>query len=201
MKVLYKAIVILLVLSTTTFAQVHTVSMVDNEFVPADITVQEGDTVIWVNDGSNIHTTTSGTNCTSDGNWDSGNMETGEEFGFIFSTAGDYPYFCIPHCGLAMDGSVTVEETSSSHTTNLENIKVYPNPVSDRLQVLLPERAAAGWEITLLDLQGKIVSKVISGDAPGIEEVDVSRLNQGMYFLQLRKDGKSYTVKRIMKVE
>jgi plastocyanin len=82
-----------------------TVRMEDNFFAPANITVEPGTTVTWVQSGDNPHTTTS-----YDGLWDSGMIEGGSQgtFSFTFEEPGTYDYFCIPHEDLGMVGSVTV---------------------------------------------------------------------------------------------
>lgn len=85
----------------------------DNVFSPKDLVVSVGDTVEWVNLGSNQHTSTSGQGCTGDGVWSSGLLSNGQKFTVIFDSnhvnvTGTVPYFCIPHCALNMKGSVTV---------------------------------------------------------------------------------------------
>ncbi len=82
-----------------------TVRMEDNFFTPANITVEPGTTVTWVQSGDNPHTTTS-----YDGLWDSGLLPGGsrQTFSFTFEEPGTYDYFCIPHEDLGMVGSVTV---------------------------------------------------------------------------------------------
>ena len=82
-----------------------TVRMEDNFFDQANITVEPGTTVTWVQSGDNPHTTTS-----YDGLWDSGMIEGGTNgtFSFTFEEPGTYDYFCIPHEDLGMVGTVTV---------------------------------------------------------------------------------------------
>jgi plastocyanin len=88
-----------------------TVSMEDNFFDQANITVAPGTTVTWVQNGANPHTTTS-----YDGLWDSGMIEGGSNgtFSFTFEDPGTYDYFCIPHESLGMVGTVTVTGGSAS---------------------------------------------------------------------------------------
>src|ERR687897_1775531 len=88
-----------------------TVRMEDNFFAPANITVEPGTTVTWVQSGDNAHTTTS-----YDELWDSGLLEGGSEetFSFTFDEPGTYDYFCIPHEDLGMVGTVTVSGGSAS---------------------------------------------------------------------------------------
>jgi hypothetical protein len=87
--------------------------MEDNFFDPANITVEPGTTVTWVQSGSNPHTTTS-----YDGLWDSGIIGggSGGTFSFTFDEPGTYDYFCIPHESLGMIGSVTVTGSTASPT-------------------------------------------------------------------------------------
>jgi len=91
-------------------AQRHVVFMRDPFFDPESLTVAPGDTVVWMNAGVVPHTSTSGTVCgpTGDGKWNSGNVSPGESFARVFQAAGDFPYYCIPHCDLGMTGNVTV---------------------------------------------------------------------------------------------
>ena len=82
-----------------------TVSMEDNFFDEANITVPVGTTVTWVQNGNNSHTTTS-----YDGLWDSSLIAggSGGTFSFTFNEPGTYTYFCRPHEAMGMVGTVTV---------------------------------------------------------------------------------------------
>src|SRR5215204_1353893 len=88
-----------------------TVSMEDNYFDQANITVEPGTTVTWVHNGQNPHTTTS-----YDGLWDSGIIEggSGGTFSFTFEEPGTYGYYCIPHESMGMIGSVTVSGATAT---------------------------------------------------------------------------------------
>jgi plastocyanin len=101
------SLLVLLVFAPSAWAQGQevTVRMEDNFFEPANITVEPGTTVTWVQSGNNPHTTTS-----YDGLWDSGMIEggSGGTFSFTFEEPGTFDYFCIPHESLGMIGSVTV---------------------------------------------------------------------------------------------
>ena len=102
---------LLAVLTTLVWATVAqgqqsvTVSMEDNYFEQADITVPAGTTVTWVQNGNNPHTTTS-----YDGLWDSGLIPggSGGTFSFTFEEPGTYAYYCAPHEAQGMVGTVTV---------------------------------------------------------------------------------------------
>jgi len=78
-----------------------TVSIQDFFFSPAQITVQPGTTVTWMNNGQAPHTVTA-----DDGSFDSETLQPGQSFSFTFANAGTFSYFCEIHP--FMTGSVTV---------------------------------------------------------------------------------------------
>jgi plastocyanin len=88
-----------------------TVGMEDNFFDEANITVEPGTTVTWVQRGQSGHTTTS-----YDGLWDSGLIEGGTDgaYSFTFEEPGTYEYFCGPHEEMGMVGTVTVTGDASA---------------------------------------------------------------------------------------
>lgn len=81
----------------------------DYEFVPQEVVVNKGDTVVWTNEGQVEHSVTSGTDCSSSGDFNSW-IGPGETFSHTFTETGEHPYFCIPHCAAGMTGTVTVRE-------------------------------------------------------------------------------------------
>ena len=74
----------------------------DNSFGPLTRRVTAGSTVRWVNEGSSPHTSTA-----FGGEWDSGNLNSGQAFEHTFDAAGSFDYECIYHDG--MTGTVVVE--------------------------------------------------------------------------------------------
>lgn len=67
-------------------------SIIDFAFSPATLNITLGDTVIWTNNGSASHTTTSDT-----GLWNSGTLTSGNTFQFTFNNYGRFPYHCAIH--------------------------------------------------------------------------------------------------------
>ena len=83
------------------------VTIRDNFYEPANIVVSIGRPVFWRNEGTVIHTITSGTPTSNPGSvFDSGNIAPGGGFQVIFSTPGNFPYFCKLH-GVSMTGTVS----------------------------------------------------------------------------------------------
>jgi plastocyanin len=88
-------------------------------FVPADVTIQAGQTVQWTWSTSD-HTVTSVTSgtCTADGTFCSptnsdcstaNTSATGATYCEKFTQPGTYPYACLIHCTEGMTGTVTVQ--------------------------------------------------------------------------------------------
>ena len=73
----------------------------DIAYSPQAMSVAAGTTVTWINEDSVFHTITSGssngTTATPDGNFDSGEVQTGEIYAHTFDSIGTFDYYCIPH--------------------------------------------------------------------------------------------------------
>ena len=77
-------------------------------YVPADLVVSAGTTVIWENVDTAAHLATSGTPADGpDGIFDSGMIMGGGTFEYEFSDKGVFPYYCVVHPWMV--GTVTVE--------------------------------------------------------------------------------------------
>jgi plastocyanin len=78
-------------------------------YEPNNVENTVGSMVTWVNDDTVPHTVTSGTVENSrpkpDGSFDSGIINPGNSFPFVFDKAGEYPYYCMIHPW--MTGKVT----------------------------------------------------------------------------------------------
>lgn len=78
-------------------------------FSPADVTVSPGTEVVFTNLDSAPHTVTAGSDAAPMPEvFDSGLLEQGESFSFVFDEAGTFAYFCERHP--PMEATVTVEK-------------------------------------------------------------------------------------------
>ncbi len=78
-------------------------------FIPYDLQVYRGSTVIWSNDDTSTHTVTAGTASGGpSGKFDSSLFLTGTTFSHTFENIGVFEYFCMIHPW--MNGKVTVSE-------------------------------------------------------------------------------------------
>lgn len=78
------------------------VEMKNLSFVPNTVTIQEGDTVRWLQKDTTAHDTVSTTSL-----WKSALLSLNGTFEFTFSKAGTFSYFCTPHRSF-MTGTVKV---------------------------------------------------------------------------------------------
>ncbi|MGD1838915.1 MAG: cupredoxin domain-containing protein [Nitrososphaeraceae archaeon] len=89
----------------------------DEYYVPDELKVKKGTTVVWTNDDTTLHTVTSGHSYNgTNGFFDSGFLAPGDKFEFTFTKSGNYydayyNYFCTLHP--YMSGLVKVSPTAS----------------------------------------------------------------------------------------
>ncbi len=97
--------ILLLVLSPTAMAQtVHTVTVGDNFFSPEQLTIQQGDTVRWVNAAGGMqHNVTS-----NNGAFAASQTAASFTFEVIFDQPGTFAYHCTLHSS-QMQGTITVQ--------------------------------------------------------------------------------------------
>lgn len=108
----------------------YDVGMTATEFVPRELTVEPGTTVVWRNTSARSHTVTAYENDIPEGaeyfasggyeeettareEWWSdrgGILENSDTFSYTFEIPGEYGYVCIPHETGGMIGRVFVEE-------------------------------------------------------------------------------------------
>jgi hypothetical protein len=81
-------------------------------------------------------------------------------------------------------------------TAQTFDIKIYPNPGRDRLNIALPEELTPVGTLCLKDLQGKIMLRqVISAR---LEQLEVADLPQGIYFLEIRGQEKIFGARVVL---
>lgn len=147
------------------------------------ITIDVGDTIIWTW-GSGTHNlrATSGTE-----SFDSGYFTgAGNTFTYTFNQVGSTDYVCDPHAG-NMNGTVTVTSTAGISENNLLSFEMYPNPVSDLLNIQLPTGTEKA-EVSVFDYTGRLVSsKIISSNDTAL---NVQKISRGIYMIRVATNTK-----------
>jgi plastocyanin len=96
---------------------------IDNfAFDPASVTISTGDTVRWTNMDSADHTATGST-------FDSGVLEEGDSYEFMFTETGTFEYYCSIHP--EMEGTVTVTAGNMTDDTNEDDMNEDDNTDND----------------------------------------------------------------------
>lgn len=98
----------------------QTVSIQDFEFSQAQLTVEAGTTVRWVNEGEAPHTVTA-----DDGSFDSGRLQPGESFSHTFQSPGTVAY----HCEIHRDMTASVTVSGGDATTTDGKATTQPSKV------------------------------------------------------------------------
>ena len=116
------ALTVGLLLPLSTQAASITVVMTDNVFTQKSVSINAGDTVTWVNQGNTVHTATA-----DSGNFDSGPIQSGQQFSATFNQTGIYSYHDAYNGGLngaGMAGSIIVNASTVTGTYS----GTYANP-------------------------------------------------------------------------
>ena len=103
-----------------------------------------------------------------------------------------------------------IDVSSTCSTISVRKLTVYPNPVTNKLNIMLPETGKT-YKLRVLNGTGQVILSselrtkgTADGEAPGavqtveIVEVDLSALEKGFYFIVLMADNRIYTT-RIVK--
>jgi plastocyanin len=106
---LFLALIVSVSVPMTALGAIHEITVGDNFFSPSELTIQEGDTVRWVNaSGGNSHNVTSDSDA-----WTASETSSSFTFEEVFNSAGSFAYRCTIHPG-SMRGTITVEAASSA---------------------------------------------------------------------------------------
>lgn len=132
--------VILVLGNAAAFAATHDVTVGESAFVPANLTVQEGDTVRWTWQSDN-HNVVSGVPFTATGAFESLVQNVGGTFEVRFdrrllnahpAANNRYHYYCEPHAAMGMVGSVRVLRQDTNLVASLAGWQVVAPTTSDR---------------------------------------------------------------------
>jgi LPXTG-motif cell wall-anchored protein len=96
--------------TSATAAASGAVTIADFQFTPAQITINQGDTVTWTNNGPSAHSATA-----PDGSFDTGIFPAGQSRSHTFNDTGTFSYICTPHPN--MHGTIVVEASQSGGDT------------------------------------------------------------------------------------
>ncbi|MGD2036113.1 MAG: plastocyanin/azurin family copper-binding protein [Bacteroidales bacterium] len=188
-------------------AATHTVQNESLSFTPDDITINQGDTVIF--DIGESHNVVEVDESIWDENGNTSNGGFSLDFGggeLVFDVPGTYYYVCQPHASSGMKGTIEVLPISAISGIGKSReilLNAFPNPVSDRLLVEFNVQQPTQVKIELVDITGQTVRGLITKNyTAGVhnESFDLSNLAPGTYFIHY-ETGTGSKVKSILKLE
>ncbi len=125
--------------------------------------------------------------------WNFGDGNTSDQANptHTYTEAGTYTAICYASNSNCTDSlSIVIEVgTTVSVLEQNEQLQVYPNPAQEYLQVKTPNAIAAEL-ILVVDLSGRIVAQ-----AKQSNQIQVSHLANGTYFLKIESEGQHWTKK------
>jgi plastocyanin len=199
---LVKKLLTLILIAATHYTVVaqtsYTVDVTNNKFTPLEITISEGDTIIWTNSEGNHNV--NGMQGTYPDNPESfGNdVGVGWVFSHVFTMEGTYEYQCDPHVRSGMFGKVIVEAaiTSAVEDYNVSSaLKVYPNPAINELTV---SSELGIKSVSILNFAGQ---RILNTAGKGVKEQTLSleAFTPGVYLIEVKTPENKYQYSRFIK--
>lgn len=201
------ALFLLVLTLTVSQATVRTVNIIGLTFTPDTLNALAGDTIRWINTDIRLHTTTSGTNGTPNGIWNSGNLSQNDSFQFSLTTTGNFPYYCNFHYLMGMNGLIIVSSNNIDELkatgTNALAPRNYPNPFQNTITLNYEITRPGKVTIKIFDALGKPVKNLVNRRmAIGNYSVNWNGTNHnnepvqnGLYFYRINFNGTNYTGK------
>ena len=162
-----------------------------------DLTIVNGDTVIWTWTSSN-HTVENDPAGTSVEAFDSGFLgPTGSTFEWTFTVDGTNDYYCSIHNAASMSGTITVTPVLSIEEERLTTFSMSPNPVTSEITINLPNTSNA-TQVDIFDILGKQILTKNYQTTSSIR-LNVSNWTSGLYIIKVAS-GKQLQTKRFVKL-
>jgi len=171
----------------------HTVNAGSYYYTPTNLTVQVGDSVIWINDGG-LHDVNGNINSITNQpfnnpvTFDSPSTNTAGAviFAYKFTVPGTYNYDCSvgSHAANGMVGSVIVTDPSTNINTASSNYLFYPNPTSDFVYL---SGFNGDSKTRVYNITGKLLQSTIE------KKIDLSSYPNGLYIVNISSNNRVYT--------
>jgi plastocyanin len=199
MKKIYKSITLSIALffSVYSFATVHNVTVLSNQFSPSSLSVNVGDTITWTYGSGNPHTTTSTTIPAGAASWNSAISSGSTTFSYEVTVEGNYNYKCTPHgfTGQFVAINTGIKSPSLFSGFNLSIISSSVYNVSYTLN------HASEIKISLYDVTGKsikvfLASRQMAGDYSNTYYLEDVR--KGIYIIEMLIDNQRLSKRLIV---
>src|SRR5690606_18693183 len=136
-------------------------------------------------------------------NWDfgDGNTSTDENPIHMYTAAGQYVVALTVYseCDTVTVTNVVNVLNVSNEEFTTANVRLYPNPASNYIQLESLNGTLEVSEMEICDITGKMVRKVSVNDKFNTLEIDLDGLNSGVYMLKYRQDESLVVLKFVKK--
>ncbi len=180
--------------------QTFTITSSGFQFVPATLTITQGDTVEFAQSSSHPAVEVSQATWNANGNTSNGGFNLVSSGTKIkFNTPGTFYYVCNVHHSSGMKGQIIVNAASSIDEVKANLVlSAYPSPVTENLNVVLELNKAELLSIEIYNVIGvQVFSKAETNYASGKNtlQFDFTELSSGAYFIKVIGKEETYTLK------
>lgn len=77
---------------------------------------------------------------------------------------------------------------------DVSSVSIYPNPTSNKLEIELQNISLSLAQVSIIDISGQVLSRQ-NINVSGKNEIDVSELSTGLYFLMVQDEEESWVRK------
>ncbi len=200
MKKLYTLLTAIL-FGTSVFATVHTVNVSNFAFSPSNLTVDVGDTIMWVWVSGN-HTTTSLSVPSGALAWDEV-MDSGNQiYMYEVTVEGTYNYDCTFH-PVSMTGTITALAPNSIKTaaTLADGLFIQSLNNGASLNVSYQLNKPTLVKVTMMDLTGKVAKILLNSNQSSGKfntAFATEELRNGLYIVEMIAGNERYTRRVIL---
>ena len=198
MKKIYQTLIltVLLFISSSSIAVVHSVVVSNFQFTPASLSVNVGDTIVWTL-GSGNHTTTSNTIPVGADPWDSPINSNVQSFTYVITVAGTYDYICTPH---VFAGQIVAINTGINSLDLFSNFNIFS--VRPSIYNVSYSLARSGnIKISVYDITGKsakILKSSYQTAGTYTSNYNFEDLKKGIYIFEMIIDKHRFTKRLVI---
>ena len=192
MKKLY-TILVLMVAFSQAHAALHIITVSDNQFTPATLNAECGDTVKWVWE-SGDHTTWSNSIPTGASPWVESINSIDTTYSYQVNEAGTYNYICYFHAMMTGSIIVTCPTEIASQSDNFSSL-VYPNPFENNLTIETPDATL----ISIYTITGEKIKTIILTEGQTKTQINTRDMAPGIYLCAILKKGVLVDRRKLLK--
>ena len=192
MKKLY-TILVLMVAFYEANATLHIITVSDNQYTPATLNAECGDTVKWVWESGN-HTTWSTSVPAGASYWTESINSFDTTYSYQVNEAGTYEYYCYFHTMMTGSILVTCPNGIASQSENFSSL-VYPNPFENKLTIETPDATL----ISIYTITGEKIKTIILTQEQIKTEINTRDMPPGIYLCSILKEGVLISRRKLLK--